>query len=86
MIGKIFSDLCRKQNSGNIFVKISKLQKKLDLVDMETKNLEDLLSKITNIKVNNSINPLVMSQTYLRKLECIVASANLSRSINDRDV
>ena len=36
------------------------------------------------------MNPFVMSQTYLQKTEliseCIVASATLSRSINNRDV
>ena len=57
---------------------------------METKNLADLLYIITDIKVNNSMNPSVLSQTHLRKAEliseCIVASATLSRSINDRDV
>ena len=57
---------------------------------METKTLADLLCKITDIKVNNSMNPFVMSQPYLRKAEliseCIVASATLSRNINDRNV
>ena len=55
----------------------------------KTKNLADLLCKMTDIKVNNSMNPFVMSQTYLRKAEliseCIVASATLRRSINDCD-
>ena len=36
------------------------------------------------------MNPFVMSQTYLQKTEliseCIIASATLGRSINDRDV
>ena len=48
-----------------------------------------MLCKITDIKVNNSVNLFVMSQTYLRKAEliseCIVASATLMRSINDCD-
>ena len=87
---EIFYDLRRKYNSGNIFVKNSKLKEKLDLVEMETKTLADLLCKITDIKVNNSMNPFVMSQTYLRKAEliskCIVTSATLSRNINDRNV
>ena len=34
---EIFSDLHRKYNSGNIFVKKSKLKEKIDLVDIENK-------------------------------------------------
>ena len=66
---EIFPDLCQKYNSANIFLKKLKLKEKLDLVDMEIKNLADLLCKIIDIKVNNSMNPFVMSQTYLQKAE-----------------
>ena len=72
---EIFYDLRRKYNSGNIFVKNSKLKEKLDLVEMETKTLADLLCKITDIKV---ISNLIS--------KCTVASATLSRNINDRNV
>ena len=34
---EIFSDLHRKYNSGNIFVKKSNLKEKIDLVDIENK-------------------------------------------------
>ena len=63
---EIFSDLHRKYNSGNISVKKSKLKGKSGLVVMETKNLTDLLCKITDI-VNNSMNPF----TYLREAKLI---------------
>ena len=58
---EIFSGLLWKSNSGNIFLRKSKVNEKLDLVDMETKNLADLLYIITDIKVNNSMNPSVLS-------------------------
>ena len=62
---EIFSDIRRKYNSGNIFAKKSNLKKKLDRVDMETDDLADLLSKIDEIEVNDSMNPFLMSQTYI---------------------
>ena len=68
---EIFSDIRRKYNSGNIFAKKSNLKKKLDWVDMETDDLADLLCKIDEIEVNDSMNPFFMSQTYFRKAELI---------------
>ena len=67
---EILSDLRRKYNSRNIFVKKSKLKENRDLAGMETKNLADLLCKIsesfchlTNIFTKSRVN----FQIYCRK-------------------
>ena len=75
---------------GGVYSKQSKLKEDLARCQKQTLVILEIINRLTEIKVDDTMNSFALSRSYLRKAEVIsqflTASATLSAMINDRSL
>lgn len=87
---KTFSELKRKYTVGVAFSKTSKLRDNLERIQKQTSLILGIVNRLTEIKVDDTMNSFALSRSYMQKAEIIsefiTASATLTSLMNDRSL
>ena len=87
---KTFAELKKEYTVGVAYSKTSKLRDDLQHIQKQMSLILEIVSRIKEIKVDDTMNSFALSRSYLKKAEIIseflTASATLASLINDRSL